>query len=66
MSASWTSDREHDDPEHCTLVFVGHVAAPGYGVAYECSECRRPWLKLGPSFVDPREQPYELQPEDVI
>lgn len=60
------SAREHEHVEQCTLEYLGHVAAPGYGVSYVCGECDRPWLKLGAAFVDPREQLYELQPEDVI
>lgn len=64
--ASLSSSGEHLSPEACTLVFQGQVAAPGYGVAYECSECGRPWLKVGSSLVDPREQVYELSPEDVV
>jgi hypothetical protein len=60
---SWT---EHQRVEDCTLIYQGHVAAPGYGVAYECEECGRPWLKLGSGYVDPRAQVYELSPEDVI
>jgi hypothetical protein len=60
---SWT---EHQRVEDCTLMYQGHVAAPGYGVAYECEECGRPWLKLGSGYVDPRQQAYELSPEDVI
>jgi len=57
---------EHDRVEDCTLAFLGHVAAPGYGISYECSTCGRPWLKVGSGYVDPREQLYELRPEDVI
>jgi len=57
---------EHQHPEECSMVFQGHVAAPGYGVAYECSTCGRPWLKIGSAWADPREQVYELSPEDVV
>lgn len=56
---------EHERVEECALVFQGHVAAPGYGVAYECETCRRPWLRIGAGYVDPRERVYELTPEDV-
>jgi hypothetical protein len=57
---------EHATVEECELVYRGHVAAPGYGVSYECSTCGRPWLRIGAEYVDPREGPYELRPEDVI
>lgn len=57
---------EHGRVEDCDLVYDGHVAAPGYGVAYHCSGCGRPWLAIGAAFVDPRERVYELAPEDVI
>lgn len=60
-----TTTGEHTSVSDCSLVFLGHVAAPGYGVSFECSECGRPWLKLGASYVDPRERVYELSPEDV-
>jgi len=60
---------EHQEAQGCTdrtRVYQGHVAAPGYGVAYECSVCGRPWLKLGAGWVDPSTGPYELSPEDVV
>lgn len=57
---------EHESVDDCTLAYVGHVAAPGYGVSYVCSSCERPWLQIGTAFVDPREGPYELQPWDVV
>jgi len=56
----------HTQVEECDLVYRGHVAAPGYGVAYECRGCGRPWLKVGAGYVDPREQVYELSPWDVV
>lgn len=56
---------EHPVVDDCTLRYVGHVGAPGYGVAYECLSCGRPWLKIGTRYVDPREQVYELSAEDV-
>ena len=65
-SGSLSEPQEHTDPEECTLVYQGHVAAPGYGVAYECEVCGRPWLKIGSGWADPRERVYELSPEDVV
>jgi hypothetical protein len=64
--AAWLKPVEHERAEDCTLQYVGHVAAPGYGVSYTCTGCGRPWLKLGAGYVDPREQVYELRPEDVV
>jgi hypothetical protein len=60
------NEREHESVDDCTLQYLGHVAAPGYGVSYVCSSCDRPWLKIGSAFVDPREGVHELRPEDVI
>lgn len=57
---------EHATAEECDLEYEGHVAAPGFGVAYRCRSCRRPWLRLGSGYVDPRERVYELSPEDVV
>jgi hypothetical protein len=57
---------EHERVSDCTLVYEGHVAAPGYGVSYRCDECGRPWLRIGTAYHDPREQLFELRPEDVI
>jgi hypothetical protein len=57
---------EHERVDDCDLEYQGHVAAPGYGVSYRCKTCSRPWLKIGPNYVDPRERVYELRPEDVI
>lgn len=60
--------KEHQAVEECDLEYKGHVAAPGYGVSFVCAnpECGRPWLKVGASYYDPREQAFELQPCDVI
>jgi hypothetical protein len=58
--------REHPVVDDCTLVYEGRVGAPGYGEAYRCQFCDRPWLKIGTRYVDPREAVYELRPEDVI
>lgn len=60
------SKPEHDCDVDGDLVYDGHVAAPGYGIAFHCATCGRPWLKIGPSYVDPNDGPFELQPEDVI
>ena len=47
------------------LAYEGHVAAPGYGVAFRCRSCGRAWLRVGDRWVDPASGPYELRPEDV-
>lgn len=57
---------EHKTVEECDLEYHAHVGAPGIGVIYKCKECGRPWLKVGDSYYDPREQVFELQPCDVI
>jgi hypothetical protein len=60
----------HVGPASCledegALVFVGHIAAPGYGVAYQCPVCDHPFVRVGASFHDARENVFELSPEDV-
>ena len=59
-------DPSHDcDLDESSLVYDGHVGAPGIGIAFHCATCGRHWLKIGSSFVDPSTGPYELSPEDV-
>lgn len=58
---------ERDVSDGGTMKYQGHIAAPGYGVAYRCVECDAPRVRLGQSWIDPREsEPIELQPWDVI
>jgi hypothetical protein len=59
------ADEHVCDLDEHALVYNGHVGAPGVGISFSCASCGRPWLKIGSSFVDPREHLYELQPEDV-
>jgi hypothetical protein len=65
MSNEQTTHREHPVLDDCDLVYEGHIAAPGYGVAYHCRSCGRPWVKVGTRYIDPRESVIELSPEDV-
>lgn len=54
---------EHDD-----LKFVGHIAAPGYGQAYECRHCGEAmWSACGMAAIPyaSMERPPELTIEDV-
>jgi len=49
------------------MEYVGHIAAPGYGVAYRCMVCDAPRVRLGSTMIDPRDHdPIELSPADVI
>jgi hypothetical protein len=59
------SKHPHDCDVDGDLAYVGHVGAPGYGIAYECKTCGRSWLLIGKTFVDPADGPFELTPEDV-
>jgi hypothetical protein len=55
--------------EHTNLRFVGHIAAPGYGKAWECERCDEPmWGATADSAVPYRDLDGvpELSPEDVI
>jgi hypothetical protein len=46
--------------------FVAHIAAPGYGQAWECEVCERRLTRIGEAFYDPAVSgPFELDPEDV-
>ena len=51
--------------EEDALEFVAFIGAPGRGHAYECSVCSHPFVKVGGTFYDAREQVFELDPEDV-
>lgn len=48
------------------LTFRGHIAAPGYGQSWQCVVCRRHFVKIGATFIDPAVDGVpELTPEDV-
>jgi len=52
-----------------TLIFAGHVAAPGYGQSFTCSNCPRTFLVVGDRVIDNDDREpgdYELSIEDVI
>ena len=59
----------HKEPADClsagTLKFQGHIAAPGYGQSWECSECHHPFVRIGENFHDATVNVFELTPEDV-
>lgn len=52
--------------DHAEAKFVGHIAAPGRGIAYECEACDTRLVKIGGTYHDAADGPFEMSPEDVI
>jgi hypothetical protein len=67
----WQDGRDDHDCLHASdaetaLQFIGYYGAPGRGSAWKCATCGLDWTKIGDSFHDPADGPFELQPRDVI
>lgn len=47
------------------MIYDGHIAAPGYGIATHCGTCSKAWIKVGNTYYPADEFVPELTPEDV-
>ena len=46
-----------------SIIFIAHVASPGYGKFYECEQCHEPyWSGRGDSLIACK----DMEPEDNI
>jgi len=54
------------------LKYTADIGAPGSGQSWECQKCKKGYVKMGNSFVDPTQvdpheaPPWELDPSDVM
>lgn len=53
--------------EDSTLKFKGHIAAPGYGQSWDCTECDKTFTVVGDTVYDNEEldAPLEMNLEDI-
>ena len=72
LDAAHDGDVDGPSPDACprcggTVLFVAHIAAPGYGQSWHCSSCEHPFVRLNAAseLLDAREHMFELDPEDV-